>query len=119
MFQWFRRPKKPYDENQILNDGLKFALEFGSNWLQPIQSRLAKRYPELTESELDNFNSQCQAAMAAGHEQVYTSFEQFGIEAFFELFAASYYQQYPWVNEKNLKRIFSQGMYYAYKNLGC
>lgn len=119
MFQWFRRPKKPYDEGQILNDGLEYALEFGSNWLQPIQSRLAKRYPELTESELDNFNSQSQASMTAGHKQVYTSVEQSGIEASFELFAASYCQKYPWVNEKNLKHVFSQGMYYACKDLGC
>ena len=28
------------NENGILNDGLEFTMEFGKNWLQPIQERL-------------------------------------------------------------------------------
>lgn len=118
MFEWFRRRKKSYNENQILNDGLGYAMEFGSNWLQPIQSRLVKLYPELSETEIENYNSKCKTAMTTGHNQVYALAEQSGKDASFDIFAANYTKSYPWVNDKNLKHIFSQGMYYAWKDIG-
>ena len=117
-FEWFRRRKKPYNESQILNDGLEYAMEFGSNWLQPIQSRLVKLYPELSEGELDSFNSKCKTAMTSGHDQVYALAEEFGKEVSFDVFSANYSKSFPWVNEKNLKYVFSQGMYYAWKDIG-
>jgi hypothetical protein len=118
LLEWFRRREKPYDESQILNDGIDYAMEFGSNWLQPIQSRLLKLYPELSESELDNFNTKCKTAMTAGHYQVYVLAEELGKEVSFDLFLTNYSKSYPWVNEKNLKHLFSQGMYYAWKDIG-
>lgn len=118
LFEWFRRRKQPYNENQILNDGLDYAMEFGSNWLQPIQSRLVKLYPKLSDIELDDYNSKCQAAMKTGHEQVYALAEESGKDASFEAFVASYSKSFPWVSDKNLKHIFSQGMYYAWKDMG-
>lgn len=93
-------------------------MEFGFNWLQPVQSRLAKLYPELSETELENYNLQCKTAMTRGHEQVYALAEQSGKDASFDIFAANYSTSYPWVNDKNLKHIFSQGMYYAWKDIG-
>ncbi|OUS25883.1 hypothetical protein A9Q98_11325 [Thalassotalea sp. 42_200_T64] len=55
MFEWFRKRKQPYDEIQILNDGLIYAMEFGENWLKQIQSRLIKLYPELSEDVLNKY----------------------------------------------------------------
>jgi hypothetical protein len=118
LFEWLRRRKQPYNENMILNDGLDYAMEFGSNWLQPIQSRLVKLYPELTENELDSFNSKCQTAMKTGHNQVYALAEEFGKDASIEVFSVNYSKSFPWVNKKNLKHVFSQGMYYAWKDIG-
>lgn len=118
LFEWFIRRKQPYNENQILNDGLDYALEFGSNWLQPIQFRLVKLYPELSETQLDNYNSQCQIAMKTGHEQVYALAELSGKDISFDTFVTSFTKSFPWVNDKNLKHIFAQGMYYARKDIG-
>ena len=118
LFEWLRKRKQPYNESQILNDGLDYAMEFGSNWLQPIQSRLVKLYPKLSDIELDDYNSRCQTAMKAGHDQVYALAEQSGKDASFDAFVASYTKSFPWVNDKNLKHIFSQGMYYAWKDIG-
>jgi len=39
----------------------------GNEWLQPIQERLSKLYPELTTEELNNYNEICQEAMEHGH----------------------------------------------------
>lgn len=106
LFKWFRRRKKPYDECQILNDGLDYAMEFGSNWLQPIHARLVRLYPELSESELDNYNSTCKTAMTSGHDQVYALVEEFGKNTSFDMFSTNFTKSFPWVNKKNVKHIF-------------
>jgi len=57
LLSWIFQKRKPYDKNEILNYGLKLAMAFGKHWLEPIQSRLIKKYPELTKVEQDEFNS--------------------------------------------------------------
>ena len=56
---------------EVFNVGLNLAMEWGEDWLQPIQRRL----PIMT-------------------------------------------ARFQWVNTDNLSRLFSQGMYYAWKDLG-
>jgi hypothetical protein len=59
-------PRLEADESKILNCGLHLAMEWGENWLRPIQQRLAKRFPQLTQSELYHYDSECRAAMEFG-----------------------------------------------------
>jgi hypothetical protein len=111
----------------ILNHGLNLAMEWGKDWLQPIQSRLAKGYPKLTAKELDDYNKVCQEAMKAGHQLVdsllseqwkqnsWKTLEDVDSRILKPLFRKSMNTQYPWVSEENLGRLFSQGMYYALK----
>lgn len=42
-------------DREILNAGLDLAMEFGPSWMQPIQGRLASRYPHLSTTELDAY----------------------------------------------------------------
>jgi hypothetical protein len=110
-------------EEKILNQGLEFALEFGSNWLEPIQSRLSNKYPELSTDELNKYNSICRAAMKDGHDFIY---KQLTIAAkekrkIKEMDLADelkllLHKKYPWIDSQNLKTIFSQGFYYAWKD---
>ena len=94
------------------------AMEFGKNWLQPIQERLSKKYHHLNAEELEQYNAMCQAAMSFGHEIVYALAEEHGKEAKYDQYEPIYTQHYSWVNKKNLSRLFSQGMYYAWKDMG-
>ncbi|HEU5292406.1 MAG TPA: hypothetical protein VFU05_17285 [Cyclobacteriaceae bacterium] len=110
-------------EHEILNTGLAFALEFGTNWLQPIQSRLSEKYPDLKTKELNNYDKICRAAMKAGHEYVYKMLETAARERekpdqqiLADELQSFLHQKYPWVDENNIKSIFSQGCYYAYKD---
>ncbi|MEL0169599.1 MAG: hypothetical protein VW877_15865 [Pseudomonadaceae bacterium] len=119
MFSWFKKEKKRSpSKEEILNAGLKMALEWGENWLKPIQGRLSKAYPDLKVEELNKYNSSCQAAMKFGCDTVYEMAERYGKETKQKEFEAIFLQRYPWVNEKNLSHIFSQGMYYAWKDFG-
>ena len=111
------------NEEKILNRGLELALEFGPNWLQPIQARLSKKFPDLQTEELDKYDSICRTAMKDGHEFIYKKLEtaadkkrkikEKDVSDELQLFL---HTKYPWVDSKNLKRIVSQGFYYAWKD---
>lgn len=118
----------------VLNQGLALAMEWGENWLQPIQERLAKTAPALSMSDLDQVNEICQQAMRRGHELAANPCTFFGIEPpiferdrlkakaseekFRQLredFRRTMREEYPWINDDNLGKLFSQGVYYGMK----
>jgi hypothetical protein len=116
---WFRKMKnKNFPEEEILNFGLELAMEWGESWLKPVQERLSKAYPRLNVEELDKYNSFCQTAMNFGHKTVYEMAEKNGSETNRDEFKVILLQQFSWVSQKNTSHLFSQGMYYAWKDMG-
>lgn len=105
-------------DDAILNEGLALALEWGKDWLMPIQDRLGALHPELARGDLDRYERACRAAMTFGHKQVPSCWREAGREqsAAFALWRAAMLASYPWVSDQNLGGTFSQGMYYAWKN---
>ncbi len=103
---------------EILNAGLNLAMEFGENWLMPIQNRLGALYPELGPGELDQYNALCQEAMRFGHEQTRLAWRHSGGSqaVAYQKFSHDLRQRYAWVSEDNLSRLFSQGSYSAWKD---
>lgn len=121
MFAWIRRIGKngaPPAREILLNQGLSLAMQWGDDWLKPIQGRLARRFPVLSRDQLDEINFTCQAVMKFGHAAVYDLAEKFGKDTKREEFVRVMSVAYPWINEENLSQLFSQGMYYAWKDLG-
>jgi hypothetical protein len=104
-------------DRRILNAGLDLAMEFGEHWLSPIQERLAAKCPSLSAAELDAYNDACRAAMHFGHEQVALKIREAGNDhaKHFRRFRTAVLARYPWISAGNLKRLFSQGCYYAMK----
>jgi hypothetical protein len=103
---------------RILNVGLHLAMEFGENWLRPIQQRLAVAFGTLTPDELDTYDRICRQTMAFGEQQVRLRWKEAAgneTEAY-RLFKIAVLDQYPWVTDGNLSRLFTQGCYYAYKD---
>lgn len=99
----------------VKNTGLHLAMEWGPDFLKPIQGRLALRYPELSAAELDEANRICQEAMRFGHSEV----EKLAVAHQFNVnkaeFALVMQQAWPWVDASNISGLFNQGMYYAMK----
>jgi hypothetical protein len=122
MFLWFksRKTSEPAGSSRdtLLNKGLDLAMEGGENWLKPIQDRLALQHPELSQSELDEVNDICHAAMKFGHDCVYDLALKSGKNTKREDFEPLMRVRSPWVDPKNLSHLFSQGMYYAWKDTG-
>lgn len=102
----------------ILNVGLDLAMEFGENWLRPIQQRLAVAFETLTPAELDAYDSICREVMAFCEQQVRARWkEAAGNEAEARrLFKIAVLDRHPWVADEHLSRLFSQGRYYAWKD---
>ena len=103
-------------EDALRNYALELAQEWGEQWLQPIQQRLAKALPHLSPEELDNYNAVAQAAMMDGYNLVYTMAEQNRKQIKEPEWRSAYLDKYPWVDRRNLAHLFSTGMYYAYKD---
>ena len=110
-------------EEEILNLGLNYAMEFGSNWLQPIQTRLSKKIPGLTKPEFDRFDQVCRTAMNAGHNFIYEKLSNLynnqqtiastQLAMDFKVFMK---EKFVWIDDSNLHRLLSQCMYYAWKD---
>lgn len=110
-------------EEEILNEGLALALEFGSDWLQPIQARLLSKFPELKIQDVNRYDKICKIIMKKGNEYIYKKLGDAAsqrktikredladdLQSFLE-------RDYPWINSENMKRILSQGYYYAWKD---
>ena len=102
----------------ILNTAHDMAKEFGEQWLKPVNEQLHKRYPHLSQSELDQYNAHCVLAMRYGHGEMPVCWQECaGKEsAAQKLFGKRMRDHYPWVSSDNIGRLFSQGYYYASMN---
>lgn len=122
MFRFWRKRQALPDPDRLraeqLNAGLALAMEWGENWLKPIQARLRLRYPQLTQAELDDFNRLCQEAMKFGHDTVYELAMEAGKTIRVNDFEPRMHARFPWVDSRNVAHLFSQGMYYAWKDGG-
>lgn len=99
------------------------AIEFGKHWLQPIQERLSKKFPHLSEEELDNYDQICRVAREIGSKDVYDklssicdsggTIKENDLEDGFNQYMIS---QYPWISSENLRALFKQSCYYAWRD---
>ncbi len=106
-----RIPERPV----LLNEGLELAMDWGENWLAPIQARLHQTRPGLKPGELDGIDSACRQAMNFGHETLYELRAKQGKEVALEDFKPLLVAQFSWVSEANATRLFNQSTYYAWK----
>ncbi len=107
----------------ILNDGLKISLQWGRNWMQPIQDRLKRRFPKLTKEELDFYDSICRKTRDNGLNFIFDRLKEacdndllLDKGRFRSDFNKMMLDESGWITRSNLNRIFSQGMYYAWKD---
>lgn len=105
-------------DQRILNDGLALAMEWGDDWLKPIQARLGREHPGLSVEDLDRYDKECRAAMTRGHHLVGKLAMQEGLQPspeMFDRFCADARRRDPWISDDNLSHLYSQGCYYAMK----
>jgi hypothetical protein len=97
---------------------MELAMEFGKNWLQPIQNRLGRKHRALSRADLDEYERICREALNYGVEQVKVQMRAAARkeEEAARLFGEVMTNRYPWIAPKTQSRLFSQGCYYAWKD---
>lgn len=113
---WFRRlARRRPTSDELLNEGLELAMDWGESWLSPINGRLHALHPYLGVDELEEFNVACQGAMRLAHETVHALLHSGSKSLSVETLAPIVRDRYPWVRQENLGRLLNQGVYYAAK----
>ena len=108
-------PRRDASPDDVRNDGLELAMDWGEQWLAPIQDRLHARHPALTRAELDRVDDECRSAMRLGHDTVH-GFVRDGRPALLaESLAPLLRAQFPWISDENVLRLFRQSLYYTTK----
>ncbi len=119
MWRWLRSGRaasaaSPSDD-ELLNEGLELAMDWGENWLAPVQSRLSKRHPRLDRDRLDAIDAAAQRAMTSGHEAAYALVRLHGKDLDPDEFTRRVRAAHPWIDDANAARLFTQSTYYAWK----
>jgi hypothetical protein len=99
-----------------LNKGLSLAMDWGKDWLMPIQERLRAWDSSITPEQADAINEICQRAMRFGWELVRDQ-RELSLSDFEskDEFDRRMLEEYPWVDKQNLGRLYSQALYIAMK----
>lgn len=103
---------------EIANYGLNLSMEFGEDWLKPINDRLAKQYPELLPTELVHYNELCKKVNVYANDFIRNNPVKNNDELIFlpfNEFKNEILQKYNWINEENFKRLYSQSCCYAWR----
>lgn len=100
----------------ILNDALSFSMEFGKNWLKPINDRLSKVHENLNYDDLSSINVLCKQINEFAHLNIYQNTNNKNLvfknyNDFLELMN----KENVWINNENMKRLYNQSCYYASK----
>ena len=113
--------KSGSSEAAILNRGLRYTMAFGKNWMQPIQSRLSDKFPELTSLELDEYDTRCREALNFGLDLVYDRLsglcdnrETVQMKVLRKDFEDATREMLPWISRSNQKALLKQALYYSW-----
>ena len=112
---WLARFKRRPGREALLNEGLALAMDWGDQWLAPIQERLRAQHRWLAPAELDELYAACQAAMRFGHETAYRLAADNGQQVDPVAFTRSVRERFAWVDEANAERLLRQSVYYLWK----
>ncbi len=98
-------PNQPVDVShfapELLNRALDLSLEWGENWMKPINERIRAAYPELTEADSQTLNSWCAEASKFAHAKV-EKWYALEVEDKAAKAMETTRQKYPQINEHNL-----------------
>ena len=99
-------------EAAIWNDAVFLSLEWGEWWLKPINSRIQAQHHNISDDEAETLNKM---AKEVQDFCFYLFQQEFDIKITLEEAQRLMKKKYPWLEERNLVRLQSQGMYYARK----
>ncbi len=109
----FLKPNPQAREDEIVNAAMMLSLEWGEHFHKPIQDRLLKQFPDLPRERADELDQFCRAvqsfAFGLYYEQIANGNDSgAGVQSKIK-------KRYPFLDQANLNRLETQGLYYAHK----
>jgi hypothetical protein len=105
-------------DTALRNQALALAMDWGPEWLQPIQGRLAVACPQLDAGQRDALDALARQTMHAAHEALHALLRDprgvFEIPSL-EAFSASLGPRFAWLDATQRSRLHSQSIYYLRK----
>ncbi len=99
--------------DEILNAALTLSLEWGENFLKPIQSRLQAAYPQITNDQANLISAWCDAVKDYAFAVVEKDYPLI-LKNEAGTAIAQIKEKYPQLSDETLSRLHNQGMYYAW-----
>lgn len=97
---------------EMMNHALVLATEWGENFRQPINDRMRLKYPNLTDEQIDRLKQLADEAesciLSLADDELAGKIRESDIVPLAR-------ERHPWVDEQQLYRIKSYGMYWARK----
>ncbi|CAG0974863.1 hypothetical protein ANRL3_01740 [Anaerolineae bacterium] len=100
-------------DDKIANAALNLSLEWGENFGKPINARLIKMFPQVSETRAAELDRLCK------------EIKRYAFDLYYDMVAANTMNEwtvqqkiktrYPFLDKDNLRRLGTQGMYYAHK----
>lgn len=106
---------RPPVSDEVLNDAVHLALEWGEHWGKPVDSRLMAKHPSVTPAEARQADQLCREVMSYSFDQIAKAYLG---QTSREEAVRNVRTRYPWLAAENLSRLENQGMYYAWKDNG-
>jgi hypothetical protein len=106
-------PPTPPIERALLNLALGLSLEFGPNWLKPIQPRLQHERPDVTSAQADELDAFARGTRDWAHDLIGRSLGT-GVPGETEA-RRMIVRSLPWIDDATFEHLWSQGVYYALK----
>jgi len=103
---------KPPTEHDIFNVAVRLSLEWGKNWLAPINKRIRKKYSYLTESDAEKLNARCKEIQRFAWDLCEK--ERDGKMSVGDI-NKRINEKYPILDSENVSQLVSQNMYYVRK----
>lgn len=100
-------------DKNILNRALSISLEWGKEWLNPIQNRLMHVVPRLSGNDIEKI-SEYITRVRDDVFKIYSDNYDPKSQTFNSDVLKEVTEKYPWINKNNLSRLDSQGQYYAW-----
>ena len=98
---------------EILNVALALSLEWGENWLAPINARIMAIYPTLSAEDAQKLDLWCKEVSNFAYALVEKDYPQ-NIAGEVGDAMQRVAHKYPQIEADNLARLYNQGMYYAW-----
>lgn len=109
-------PDTAWASDALKNLALGLALDWGPDWLQPIQARLAGLAPELDAQQRDALNALAQRVMRFGRKAMEDAMRLRGGQPAvpdLDALRGRLGPEFGWIDHERLSRLHSQSAYYA------